>query len=575
MVTDGTGLTVTVIAEELPTQPNDEIGITIYCIDPAVVLLGLAKVWLMLLPAPLLAPTMPPVFVPKDQTKEFVPGVEAVSPIFGDVPLQVLAVDEVVTTGAGLTVTVIVNGEPVHKPVTEVGVTIYFIVAAVVLLVFVRTWLMVDPEPLLAPVTVPVPAAVVHVKVLGVLAVKLILGEVPLQVVAVVELVTAGVGLTVTVITDEIPAHDPVVVAVGVTLYCTVPAEELLRLVSVWFMVEPAPLLAPVMLPVIVPIVHAKVPGRLAVKLILGPVPLQVEAVNDAFVIVDCGLTVTVIVYGEPVQPPVVEVGVIIYWTVPAVVLLGLVNTWLIEEPAPLEAPVIPPVIVPTVQVNVLAALAVKLIAGLDPLQVVAVVGFVTVGIGFTVTVIINVEPEQEPVIDVGVMTYCTVPGVALLGLVNVWLIIDPELLLAPVIPPVIVPIVQVKVLGVLAVKLILGPVPLQVLAVFELVTVGFGLTVTVIAKGVLVQEPVVEVGTTLYWTVPVAELLGLVNVWLIVEPELLPAPVMLPVIVPIVHANELGAVAVRLIFGPVPLQVLAVDPLEINGVGLTVTVIA
>ena len=61
-----------------------------------------------------------------------------VKAILGDVPLQVLAVAAVVTAGAGLTVTVIVNGEPVQPPVTEVGVTIYFIVAAVVLLVLVR-----------------------------------------------------------------------------------------------------------------------------------------------------------------------------------------------------------------------------------------------------------------------------------------------------------------------------------------------------------------------------------------------------------------------------------------------------
>jgi hypothetical protein len=58
---------------------------------------------------------------------------------------------------------------------------------------------------------------------------------------------------------------------------------------------------------------------------------------------------------------------------------------------------------------------------------------------------------------------------------------VDPELAVAPVMPPVIAPIVQVKLLGVLDVKMILGPVPLQVLAVEGLVTDGVGLTVTVI----------------------------------------------------------------------------------------------
>jgi hypothetical protein len=60
-------------------------------------------------------------------------------------------------------------------------------------------------------------------------------------------------------------------------------------------------------------------------------------------------------------------------------------------------------------------------------------------------------------------------------------LIIAPELALAPVIPPVTAPIVQAKLLGALDVKVIFGPVPLQMLAVGELVTIGVGLTVTVI----------------------------------------------------------------------------------------------
>ena len=57
---------------------------------------------------------------------------------------------------------------------------------------------------------------------------------------------------------------------------------------------------------------------------------------------------------------------------------------------------------------------------------------------------------------------------------------VEPEPALAPVIPPVIVPIVHVKLLGTLAVKEIFGPVPLQLFAVDELVTVGAALTVTV-----------------------------------------------------------------------------------------------
>jgi len=59
---------------------------------------------------------------------------------------------------------------------------------------------------------------------------------------------------------------------------------------------------------------------------------------------------------------------------------------------------------------------------------------------------------------------------------------IEPNPELAPVIPPVTVPNVQVKVLGAEAVKFRLGLVPLQISAVAELVTAGDGSTVTVMA---------------------------------------------------------------------------------------------
>jgi hypothetical protein len=58
---------------------------------------------------------------------------------------------------------------------------------------------------------------------------------------------------------------------------------------------------------------------------------------------------------------------------------------------------------------------------------------------------------------------------------------VDPEPALAPVMPPVIAPIIHAKLLGTLDVKVIFGPVPLHMLAVGELVTIGVGLTVTVI----------------------------------------------------------------------------------------------
>lgn len=51
-------------------------------------------------------------------------GIVAVNVIFGPEPLQVEAVAKLVITGAGLTVTTIVDGVPVQAPDMEVGVTI-------------------------------------------------------------------------------------------------------------------------------------------------------------------------------------------------------------------------------------------------------------------------------------------------------------------------------------------------------------------------------------------------------------------------------------------------------------------
>jgi hypothetical protein len=87
-----------------------------------------------------------------------------------------------------------------------------------------------------------------------------------------------------------------------------------------------------------------------------------------------------------------------------------------------------------------------------------------------------------------------------------------PDPLLAPEMLPVIVPTVQVKLLGVLAVSEIFGLVPLHIVAVGVLVTAGVGFTVTTILRGLPGHEPVTDVGVTRYSTVPEAELPGLVR---------------------------------------------------------------
>ena len=78
-------------------------------------------------------------------------------------------------------------------------------------------------------------------------------------------------------------------------------------------------------------------------------------------------------------------------------------------------------------------------------------------------------------------------------------MIVVPEPAFAPVIPPVMVPMVQLNVLPALAVKPILVEVPLQMVFVAAVVTTGVGFTVTVIVKGLPVHEPAVEVGVTIY----------------------------------------------------------------------------
>lgn len=260
----------------------------------------------------------------------------------------------------------------------------------------------------------------------------------------------------------------------------------------------------------------------------------------------------------------------------PAAVLPGLFRVCAIVGPLPGVAPVMPPVIVPMVQVKVLGAEAVSAILVAVALQIAAVFAVVTTGLGFTVTVITYGAPGQAGVaVDVGVTMYSTVPAVALPGLDSVCAIVAPLPAVAPVMPPVTVPTVQVNVLGAEAVSAILVAVPLQIAAVLAVVTTGVGLTVTVIVYGAPEQLGMdVDVGVTIYCTVPAALLLGLVNVCAIVDPVPAVAPVMLPVMVPTVQLNVLVVVAVSAMFVALPLHIAAVLAVVTAGVGFTVTVI-
>lgn len=193
--------------------------------------------------------------------------------------------------------------------------------------------------------------------------------------------------------------------------------------------------------------------------------------------------------------------GVTVYSTVAGKVVLGLASIWLMVDPVPGPAPVIPPGLALTVHSKVLAIDDVNVIEGSVPEQILyGVEGLVTFGAGSTVTTMEKGSPGHKPEIDFGVTQYSTVPEILLSGFVNISVIVGPPLAFAPVIPSVMVPIVQVKLLGSDAINEILVAVPLQIVFVAGVggITSGRALTVTLIGKGALLQDPTLEVAMTL-----------------------------------------------------------------------------
>jgi hypothetical protein len=99
--------------------------------------------------------------------------------------------------------------------------------------------------------------------------------------------------------------------------------------------------------------------------------------------------------------------------------LTGLNKVWLIEGPEPELAPVILPVIVPNVQEKLLATDDVNGILVVSPLQTDTFRLFVTDAAGITVMVTGKAGPGQDPLIEVGVTRYSTVPISVLLRFVR------------------------------------------------------------------------------------------------------------------------------------------------------------
>jgi hypothetical protein len=303
------------------------------------------------------------------------------------------------------------------------------------------------------------------------LLVKAILVAAPVHIVVGPVAVTFGVGLTVTTILVRLPLQE---LATGVTIYVTVPA-VVPRLVRVWAIVVPFDAVAPAIAPVTGPIVQLKVaPETLLVKAIFVVAPLHI-VVGLAVVTFGVGLTVITMLTGAPGQE--FAVGVTIYVTEPAVVP-ELVRAWAIVAPEEEVAPVIPPVTAPIVQLNVVpVTLLLNAIFVVAPLQMVVGPVDVKFGAGLTVTTMVVGVPVHE--LAVGVTVYVTVPA-AVPGLISIWAIVAPPDELAPVIPPVTEPTVQLKAApATLLVNAILVVVALQIVVGLTVVTFGTGLTTT------------------------------------------------------------------------------------------------
>jgi len=149
----------------------------------------------------------------------------------------------------------------------------------------------------------------------------------------------AGNGLTVTVTSDDEPAHPPTV-DVGVTLYVKVPKVVLLGLVKGSVIVVPLPAVPPEILPAL-STVQVKLLGVLGVSGNERPMPLHTDV--PPLSRAGDGLTFTVTIDEVPRQDPVTEVGVTEYRALATSELLVLVNVWMKLLPLPSdEARVVP-----------------------------------------------------------------------------------------------------------------------------------------------------------------------------------------------------------------------------------------
>jgi hypothetical protein len=158
------------------------------------------------------APNTPPVIVPIVQLK-FVPVTVLVRGRLTAVALHIVVKPAVATLGEGLTVTTTLVAAPGHE--FAVGVTMKVTDPAVVP-ELVSIWAIVAPDEAVAPVIPPETAPTVQLNVLPATLLNNAIFVVPaLQIVVGPNVVTFGVGLTVTTMLTGRPEHE---FAVGVTM---------------------------------------------------------------------------------------------------------------------------------------------------------------------------------------------------------------------------------------------------------------------------------------------------------------------------------------------------------------------
>ena len=156
----------------------------------------------------------------------------------------------------------------------------------------------------------------------------------------------------------------------------------------------------------------------------LNATPLHTVAVGT-LVIAGAGFTVTDKVCVEPVQLPVVAVGVIVYVTTSAELVLELVIVlFTVDELCVVKLSPVVLALLEAIQVKVEPVLPVSGKFSATPLQTEVELALVTTGAGLTVTVNVCGEPAQLFAVDVGVTVYVTVCAVVLLLLVMVLLMV-------------------------------------------------------------------------------------------------------------------------------------------------------